>query len=169
MKFEIENPRSIEMLNELFIKVESDLPDSIENSVMYPKLKQLIQREIMSFAKEQIGIRDDLIIIKDKIGDPMKFADIRKMMDDLSEKYNNDNNNVGVVYHIEPTRVDYGVPVHIIIRRGDKIHVKKFVFRFRKGGIRQGTDSLTQSGLSKSSPSKGENLVNKLLGGKKND
>jgi len=162
MKFKIENPHNIEILNELFVKVEPSLPSSVENSVFYPKLQQLIQKEIFSFTKEQVDLRQDLLKLKDKIGEPMTYVEVKRLMEELSDRYNNDNNSVGIVYHIEVTRIDFGVPVHVIIKR-DMIYVKKFVFRFRKGSVKKGTDELTQSGIPKSK--KNEGLFKKLLGG----
>ena len=64
----------------------------------------------------------------------------------MKEKYNDKNNNIGLDYHIEATRIDYGVPVFVIIKRTD-ISMKKFVFRFRKTDVATGMDGLSPIGV----------------------
>ena len=39
--------------------------------------------------------------------------------------------NIGIEYHIEVTRYDYGVPVFVVIKR-DIIYIKKICFQIQK-------------------------------------
>lgn len=130
MKVNIEESRELEALHEMFIKVEDPLPADLENSIFYSRIKSTMTRELLSFMREQTELKADLMRLKDKIGDVMSERDIRKELETMM-KYNEEDNNVGVIYHIESTRVDYGVPVIVMIKR-DTLHVKKFVFRFKK-------------------------------------
>ena len=59
---------------------------------------------------------------------------------------------VGIDYHIEVTRLDFGVPVFVLIKR-DSIYLKKFVFRFKKD-ISTGLGDLTNAGMLKVALSK---------------
>jgi hypothetical protein len=129
----IDKSENLEMLNELFIKVENSLPSSLENSVFYARLKNSLSQEIMKFSKEQIELKNDLMSLKDMVGDTLPEYKIREKLDSLMAKYNRDghDDNVAMIYHMESTRIDYGVPVIIIVKR-DIVYVKKFVFRFRK-------------------------------------
>jgi hypothetical protein len=130
----------------MFVHVKKNLPKDIENSVFYPKQRDSLKRELFSFMKEQISLREDLMFLRNKVGDPIKEEEIRSYMERLSTKYNDIDNNVGLSYHIEATRIDYGLSVHVIIFRG-QIHVKKFVFRFRKTETKAGLDNVSSSGI----------------------
>ena len=70
-------------------------------------------------------------------------------LEKLKTKYNMQVNNIGLDYHIEVTRIDFGVPVFVIIKR-DFIYMKKFVFRFKKN-IATGLEGLTTVGTFKNS------------------
>jgi hypothetical protein len=128
------------------VHVRPNLSKEIENSVFYPKQRDSLKRELFSFMKEQIPLRDDLMFLRNKVGDPIKESEIRDYMERLSRKYNDNDNNTGLSYHIEATRIDYGLSVHVVIFRG-QIHVKKFVFRFRKTETKSGLDNLSSSGI----------------------
>jgi hypothetical protein len=142
----LEESRDIQLLNEMFVKVENSLPEKIENSVYYPKLKQLLFPEIVRFTREKIELRDDLNFFRMNIGESLSDVEIKEYLDSLKSKYNNEDNDIGLDYHIEVTRFDYGVPVFVVIKR-DKIYMKKFVFRFRKSNISAGLQDVTSGGL----------------------
>jgi hypothetical protein len=130
MKVNIETSKELETLHEMFIKVEDPLPADLENSIFYSRIKNTMTRELLGFMREQTELKADLLRLKDKIGDVMSESQIRKELEKMM-KYNEQNNNVGVIFHIESTRLDYGVPVIVMIKR-EVLHVKKFVFRFKK-------------------------------------
>ena len=88
------------------------------------------------------------------VGEKVSEQQIRNYLDGLKKKYNNLINNIGLEYSIEVTRVDYGVPVFVIIKR-DFIYAKKFVFRFKKD-ISIGLGDLTTAGVLKT------NITNKI-------
>jgi hypothetical protein len=141
-----EESRDLKNLNEMFVNVYDSLPTNIENSIFYPKLKQLLQLEIIKFTKEQIEIRQDLNLFRMNIGEALSEKDIREYLDSLKLKYNLTDNNVGIDYHIEVTRYDFGVPIFVVIKRDD-IHMKKFVFRFRKASATMGLDTVDFGGI----------------------
>jgi len=142
----LQESNEIRELNEMFVKVEKSLPEKIENSVYYPKLKQLMFPEITRFCRERVELRNDLNFIRMNIGENLSDTEIRDYLDSLKIKYNNKDNDVGIDYHIEVTRFDYGVPVFVVIKR-DVIYMKKFVFRFRKSDISAGLQDVTQAGV----------------------
>lgn len=81
------------------------------------------------------------------VGNEMFEADIRAYLDELKEKYNGKIDDVGLDYHIEATKIDYGVAVFVVLKLTD-IQLKKFVFRFRKAkGIQVGVEPLNLGGL----------------------
>jgi hypothetical protein len=142
----LEESREIREINEMFVKVENSLPEKIENSIYYPKLKMLLHPEILRFTKEQIELRDDLNFFRMNIGETLSDTEIREYLDSLKLKYNSEDNDIGIDYHIEVTRFDYGVPVFVVIKR-DRIYMKKFVFRFKKSGISAGLKDVSQAGI----------------------
>jgi hypothetical protein len=127
----LEQSRELAELNEMFVRVEKSLPSKIENSVFYPKLKQLLFLEITRFTREKVELKNDLNFLRMNIGETLSDSEIRDYLDQLKLKYNTRDNDVGIDYHVEATRFDYGVPVFIVIKR-DVIYMKKLVFRFRK-------------------------------------
>jgi len=141
-----EESKEIAQLNEMFVKVYDSLPAKIENSIFYPKLKQLLHMEIIRFTREQIELKQDLNLLRMNIGEILSETEIREYMDSLKSKYNLEDNNVGIDYHIEVTRYDYGVPIFVVIKR-DIIYFKKFVFRFRKSNPTMGLSGIQVSGL----------------------
>ena len=145
MKILNENPQ-ITQINEMFVNVQQGLSDEIEGSIYYGKLRNLLHSEILGFCKEQLELKQDLNMFRMMIGQDMNESEIREYLDGLKLKYNNQDNNIGIDYHIEVTRVDYGVPVFVVIKRNE-IFMKKFVFRFRKKKISDGVSNLTISGI----------------------
>ena len=145
MKILNENPQIVQ-INEMFVNVQSGLSTEIENSIYYGRLKTLLHSEIVGFCKEQLELKQDLNMLRMMVGEDMNENEIREYLDTLKEKYNNTDNNIGIDYHVEVTKIDYGVPVFVVIKRGD-ILMKKFVFRFRKKKIADGLSNLTISGL----------------------
>lgn len=123
----------IKMLDEFVVELsDSNISDNVERSIFYPKLKQLMFKEINLFCREQIALKNDLQFVRMQIGMPMGEQEVRELFETLMKKYNTSNNdNVGLIYHLETTRFDYGVSLFVIIKR-DEIYAKKFVFRFRR-------------------------------------
>jgi len=148
MIVEEENSK-IKQLNEMFVNVLPSLPINIENSIYYAKLRNLMHGEIINYCKEQMELRDDLNFLRLNIGQELSEDSIRKYLDGLKDKYNGVDNNVALDYHIEITRVDYGVPVFVIIKRSS-IYMKKFVYRFRKSSS-EGIESLSNAGINEGS------------------
>ena len=136
----------ITQLNEMMVQVKDSLPTEIEQSVYYAKLKQLLHPEIYNFCKEKIELKQDLNFLRMKVGEKMTEKEIREYLDSLKLKYNGAVDDIGIDYAIEVTRVDYGVPVFVVIKRNE-ISMKKFVFRFRKINQEKGIGNLTVSGL----------------------
>ena len=145
MKIFEENSQILQ-LNEMFINVKDSLPTEIESSVYYGKLKTLLHSEIIGFCKEQTELKQDLNVFRMNVGKVMSETEIRDYLDSLKLKYNSTVDNVGLDYHIEPTRLDFAVPVFVVIKRGD-IHMKKFTFRFRKSSQFEVLQGLNVSGF----------------------
>ena len=146
-----EQSSDMKKLNEMFIDVGDSLPTKIENSIFYPKLKQLLHQEILRFFMKSSEsthkeLKDDLNLLRLNVGEKLSEVEIREYLDALKETYNSENNNVAIDYHIEVTRFDYGVPVWVVIKRSN-IHMKKFVFRFRKAKITMGLDDVSIGGI----------------------
>lgn len=141
-----ENPQ-LTSLNEVLVNVYNSLPNEVEQSIYYAKLKHILHSEIINYCREQTEIKEDLNILRMSIGTIMTEGEIREYLDNLKEKYNNKYENVGIDYHIEVTRIDYGVPVFVIIKRGPKILMKKFVFRFKKANLADGIDGVSHAGI----------------------
>ena len=138
----------IRQLNEMVLQVKDSLPKDIETSIYYPKLRNLLHSEIFNFCKEQLELKADLNFLRMSVGQVLSESEIREYLDGLMAKYNNDSNsNVCLSYHIEVTRIDFGVPVFVVIKRGNNILMKKFVFRFRKTDLEQGLFGLSNSGI----------------------
>jgi hypothetical protein len=130
----------------MFVHVSPNLPERYENSVMYPKQKQKLIKEIYRFMREQIELRDDLLFLTARVGEKVHEKDLRDYLEKLAKKYNDYDNNNGFSYHIESTRFDYSAAVHVVVFRG-QIYVKKFVFRFRKANIAAGLENISPTGL----------------------
>jgi hypothetical protein len=144
MKVSEENSQ-LTQLNEMFVNVLPSLPEDIENSIYYPKLKVALHPEIHNFCREKVELQQDLNILRMSIGEQLTEKEIREYLDTLKAKYNTLNNDIAIDYHLEATRIDYGVAVFVVIKRSD-ISMKKFVFRFRKD-INEGLEGLTNSGV----------------------
>ena len=146
MRCFLDENEQLNSLNEMFVNVLPNLPSTIENSSYYSRLKTLLMPEIINFCKEFKDIRDDLLYLRAAIGTPLDEGSIRAYFDGLKEKYNTVDNNVGIDYHVEATRIDYGVPVFVILKRNE-IYMKKFVFRFKKTDLSDGIQGLTNAGV----------------------
>ena len=155
----LDESQDIQSLNEMYTDVSQALPTNIENSIYYPKIKHLLFSEINSFCKEKIELKNDLNGLRNMVGEVMTEKQIREYLDGLKLKYNGMVNNVGIDYHIEVTRLDFGVPVFVLIKR-DSIYLKKFVFRFKKD-ISTGLGDLTNAGMLKVALSKRDEEDNK--------
>lgn len=145
-----EESNELKKLNEMFVRVYDSLPSKIENSIFYPKLKQALHQEILRFFMRSSDqgvkdLKDDLNLLRMNVGEKFSETEIREYLDELKDRYNSEDNNTGLDYHIEVTRIDYGVPVFVIIKR-DVIYMKKFVFRFRKSSATMGLEDLTVGG-----------------------
>ena len=141
-----ENGKDFQQLEEMVVNVYDSLPSEIENSIFYPKLKQLLFMEITRFCKEQVELKQDLNILRQLVGEPLTEGEIRSYLEDLKSKYNNINSNVGIQYHIEFTRIDISCAIFVVIKRQD-INLKKFVFRFKKKMINDYIDGVASGGL----------------------
>lgn len=145
MKILNENSQIVQ-LNEMIVNVQNGLAPEIEGSIYYGKLRTLLHSEIVSFCREQLELKQDLNMLRMNIGQTMSESEIRDYLDTLKLKYNDVDTNVGIDYHIEPTRIDYGVPVFVVIKRNE-IFMKKFVFRFKKTKLSDSVSNLSISGL----------------------
>lgn len=146
MKILIEKETSqLTQLNEMKVNITNSLPNDIEQSIYYSKLKQLLHPEIYNFCKEKTELKQDLNILRMNVGLPMSETEIREYLDTLKSKYSQEE-DIGLEYHIEATRYDYGVPVFVVIKRND-ISVKKLVFRFRKTNQATGIGDVSNSGI----------------------
>lgn len=164
----LEENAQLTKLNEMFVSVQNSLPTEVENSIYYSKLKALLHPEIYNFCKEQLELKSDLNFLRMSVGETITESEIRDYLNGLKQKYNDQDNNVGIDYHIESTRIDYGVSVFCVIKR-DKIYMKKFVFRFRKSNISDGIGQLSNAQIIKEAlktkEQKRKERYNKLMGG----
>jgi hypothetical protein len=132
---EEESSDDIKKLNEMYVTLVPSLSPGVTNSIYYNKLKYLMFNDIVQYCKEKLELKSDLLNLRSYIGDYLSEDDIEKYLDSLKKKYNGSADplyqNIGIEYHIETTRIDYGVAVFCVIKRDD-IYMKKFVFRFRK-------------------------------------
>lgn len=139
------NKQKKKTINEMNMILHGHLSDEAEHSIYYNKLKVLLHPEIVNFCKEQLELKEDLNIFRMSVGQNMTEQEIKDYLDPLKAKYDIKDSKVGLEYHIETTRIDYAVIVFCVILRGNDIHIKKFVFRFRKNNILSGIDNLTVS------------------------
>jgi len=142
-----EEGKMLKTLNEMFVNVLPSLPTNVENSIYYAKLKNLLHSEIITFTKEKFELKGDLTILRMNVGEQIDESFIREYMEDMKAKYNTVDNNIGIEYHIEQTRIDLSCIVFCIIKR-DQVYCKKFVFRFRKAPT-TGLMGVSNSGLIK--------------------
>lgn len=120
----------IDQMTEAVVRVVPSVSENILNTSFYPRIRVLEIPEIMRFCQEQISLKNDLLDLTTYIGEYMTEAQIREIFDTLKEKYNQEK-IIGMEYHVESTRIDFGVVLFVVIKRTD-IFVKKFIFRFRK-------------------------------------
>lgn len=138
----------IKEINETIMNVHKSLDPRITNNIYYTRLKYLMFNEIVKFCRERIDLREDLLALRTTIGEFMTEDQIRETFDNLKQKYNSgDIENIGIEYHMESTRLDYGVVLFCALKRGDIFNLKKFVFRFRKGNLSSGVPGLDAIGM----------------------
>lgn len=141
----LDESTDIEKLNETIVKIIPSVSEKILNSSYYPRIKVLELPEIIRFCKEQTSLKNDLLAILTYVGEQMSEEDIRNIFDSMKRKYNQ-NDKIGLDYHIEMTRYDYGICLFVIIKRDD-VYAKKFVFRYkRKDKSETNIDGLTSVG-----------------------
>lgn len=160
----LESDDAINKLDEMFVNVLPNLPDNVENSIYYAKLKQALFNEIVLFCKEKTELKQDLNILRMNVGESLTEEFIRDYIEGLQAKYNTEDNNVGLEYHLEATKYDFSCVIFAIIKR-DVIYCKKFVFRFRKA-VTAGIAGLSNSGILLPSETKAlrEEKINKKFG-----
>lgn len=100
-------------------------------SINYLNLRHKNFREIISFCRERITLKDDLVEMNTKVGTPVSLVDINEMAEYYKRKHTVED--IGLEYHVEVTRWDFSLIVFVIIKR-DFIKAQKFVFRYRKIG-----------------------------------
>ena len=138
----------IQKINETIMTVYPSLDPRVTNNIYYTKLKYLLFNDIIKYCKEQIDLRQDLLNLRSQIGEYYTDEQLRDMFDAIKIKYNTGTNDtIGIDYHIESTRLDYGVCLFCVLKRGDIINIKKFIFRFRKGNLNSGVQGLNSVGL----------------------
>lgn len=142
----IDESEQVKTINEMLVSVSNALPSSIENSIYYSKLKSALYGEIYDFCKEKVELKKDLNFLRLNVGLSLTEQEIREYLDELKDKYNHSIEDIGIEYHIETTRVDFGVAVFVIIKRNE-VYVKKLVFRFKKEKFSGGIDNLSNSGI----------------------
>ena len=155
----LEESAQIKELNEMFVNVLPSLPTKVENSIYYRKLRTMLHPEIINYCREHVDLKQDLNFLRMMVGEEITEREIREYLDRLKEKYNLSDNNCALDYHIEVTRIDYGVPVFVVIKR-DMIYLKKFVFRFLKANTATSLLDVNNSGVPINSP------LDALKGGK---
>lgn len=126
-----EESKELKDLNETFIKVLPSAPESVLNSAFYPRIRILEIPEIMQYCREHTDLKNDLLAIATFIGEFLTEDQIRDIFDGLKNKYNTNDSLVGLEYHMEATRVDFGIVLFVAIKRNN-FYIKKFIFRFRK-------------------------------------
>ncbi len=142
------------ILNEMVIHVDDKKNKQVtyadEHSIVYGRLKQRLQPDIIRFCLNEIDLKDDLLFFRSMVGDTLREIDILKFVKDIQDKYNNGrsyNRNVAIDYFIETTRFDFVLVLFVTIVRGENIFQTRFVFRYRKAGINAGVRGMNMSGL----------------------
>jgi len=158
MKIIIEDNRSSDaiskILNEMIIHVDNkdhkEVTYADEHSIVYGRLKQRLQADIIKFCLNEIDLKDDLMFFRSMVGDTLREIDVMNYVKDIQDKYNNDrsfNRNVAIDYFIETTRYDFVLVLFVTIIRGENIFQTRFIFRYRKNNINAGVSGMNMSGL----------------------
>lgn len=157
----------IKKINEMLVDVVPSLDEKITNSIYYNKLKHATFNEIITFCREKIELKSDLLYIRTFIGEFLTTDEIHDVFDELKKKHNGEE-NIGIEYHIETTRIDYSVCLFVIIKRND-IMAKKFIFRFRKAPS-AGLSGLTNANMPIEEAVKvRQSIYKNLIGGQKDE
>ena len=99
MKVSEENSQ-LTQLNEMFVNVLPSLPEDVENSIYYPKLKVALHPEIHNFCREKVELQQDLNILRMSIGEQLTEKEIREYLKLSSKRY--------VAYKIIKPLIDSG-------------------------------------------------------------
>ena len=142
------------VLNEMVINVDTKKDKQVtyadEHSIVYGRLKQRLQLDIIKFCLNEIDLKDDLLFFRSMVGDTLRETDILSHVKNIQDKYNNGrsyNRNVAIDYFMETTRFDFVLVLFVTIIRGENIYQTRFVFRYRKDNINAGVSGMTMSGL----------------------
>ena len=158
MKIIIEESKSSnninKIINEMVIKIDDKSKKQVtyadEHSIVYGRLKQRLQLDIVKFCLNEIDLKNDLMFFRSMVGDTLREIDVLNHVKQIQEKYNNGrsyNRNVGIDYFMEATRYDFVLVLFVTIIRGENIFQTRFVFRYRKAGINSGVRGMDLSGL----------------------
>jgi len=158
MKIIIEENKSSnnvnKILNEMIIHVDDKTNKKVsyadEHSIVYGRLKQRLQLDIIKFCLNEVDLKNDLMFFRSMVGDTLIEKDILNYVKNIQDKYNNDrsyNHHVGIDYFIETTRYDFVLALFVIIIRGENIFQTRFVFRYRKASQNAGVRGVNMSGL----------------------
>lgn len=158
MKIIIEENKSSDsvnkILNEMVIHVDDKSHKQVsfadEHSIVYGRLKQRLQPDILNFCRNEIDLKDDLLFFRSMVGDTLREVDVLNYVKDIQDKYNNGrsyNRNVSIDYFIETTRYDFVLVLFTTIIRGENIFQTRFVFRYRKSSQTAGVHGMSMSGL----------------------
>lgn len=142
------------ILNEMIINVDDKKRKHVsfadEHSIVYGRLKQRLQPDILDFCRNEIDLKDDLLFFRSMVGDTLREVDVLNHVKNIQEKYNNGrsyNRNVSIDYFIETTRYDFVLVLFVTIIRGENIYQTRFVFRYRKSNQTAGVHGMDMSGL----------------------
>lgn len=142
------------LINEMVINVDSRVGKEVtyrdEHSVVYNRLKQRLQNDIIKFCTNEVDLRNDLMFFRSMVGDTLNEKDILRHVKAIQDKFNNDrsyNKRVGIDYFLESTRYDFVLVLFVSIIRGENVFQTRFVFRYRKGSLADGVYGQDLSGL----------------------
>lgn len=142
------------IINEMVIRVDDKSNKQVtyadEHSIVYGRLKQRLQLDIVKFCMNEVDLKDDLMFFRSMVGDSLSESDILSFVTDIQDKYNNGrsyNRNVSLDYFMETTRYDFVLVLFVTIIRGENIFQTRFVFRYRKTNINSGIRDMDMSGL----------------------
>jgi hypothetical protein len=80
----------------MLITYNDDIPLSLERSAYYPKLESVNYRSIFRCLKAKTDLREDLIKLNSTIGEAASEYELIEFLNNLTEKYNSVDNNVGI-------------------------------------------------------------------------
>ena len=142
------------IINEMVINVDDKKDRQVkyadEHSIVYGRLKQRLQLDIIKFCLNEIDLKNDLLFFRSMVGDTLREVDVLNHVKNIQDKYNNGrsyNRNVAIDYFIEPSRYDFVLVLFVTIIRGENIFQTRFIFRYRKDNINAGVRGMNLSGL----------------------